>query len=102
MAQMSTTTVPAPPSLHPLSPLSGDEIKAARRIVFDSGRATVANEALRFAYVGLCDPPKDVVRAVDRGEPAVVDRQLRLVLLQGPEADVVEAIVSVTRAEVLR
>ena len=102
MAQMSTTTVPAPPSLHPLSPLNGDEIKAARQIVFDSGRATVANEALRFAYVGLCDPPKDVVRAVDRGEPAVVDRQLRMVLLQGPEADVVEAIVSVTRGEVLR
>jgi primary-amine oxidase len=102
MAQMSTTTVPAPPSLHPLSPLNGDEIKAARQIVFDSGRATVANEALRFAYVGLCDPPKDVVRAVDRGEPAVMDRQLRIVLLQGPEADVVEAIVSVTRGEVLR
>ena len=102
MAQMSTTTVPAPPSLHPLSPLNGDEIKAARQIVFDSGRASVANEALRFAYVGLCDPPKEVVRAVDRGEPAVVDRQLRMVLLQGPEADVVEAIVSVTRGEVLR
>ena len=31
-----------------------------------------------------------------------VDRQLRLVLLQGPEADVVEAIVSVTRGEVDR
>jgi primary-amine oxidase len=102
MAQMSTTIVPAPPSLHPLSPLNGDEIKAARQIVFDSGRATVANEALRFAYVGLCDPPKDVVRAVDLGEPAVVDRQLRIVLLQGPEADVVEVIVSVTRGEVLR
>jgi primary-amine oxidase len=80
-------------------------MKAARRIVFDSGRATVANEALRFAYVGLCDPPKDVVRAVDEGEPGAVDRldrQLRMVLLQGPEADVVEAIVSVTRGEVLR
>ena len=102
MASMSTTAVPAPPSLHPLSPLNGDEIKAARQIVFDSGRAVVANEALRFAYVGLCDPPKDVVRAVDRGEPAVVDRQVRMVLLQGPEADVVEAIVSVTRGEVVR
>ena len=31
-----------------------------------------------------------------------VDRRLRLVLLQGPEADVVEAIVSVTRGEVDR
>ena len=34
----------------------------------DSGRATMPNEAVRFAYVGLCDPPKDVVRAVDSGE----------------------------------
>ena len=101
MASMSTTAVPAPPSLHPLSPLNGDEIKAARQIVFDSGRAAVANEALRFAYVGLCDPPKDVVRAIDRGEPAVVDRQVRMVLLQGPEADVVEATVSVTQGEVV-
>ena len=102
MASMSTTAVPAPPSLHPLSPLNGDEIKAARQIVYDSGRAAVANEALRFAYVGLGDPPKDVVRAVDRGEPAVVDRQVRMVLLQGPESDVVEATVSVTRGEVVR
>ncbi len=102
MASMSTSAVPAPPLLHPLSPLNGDEIKAARQIVYDSGRAAVANEALRFAYVGLGDPPKDVVRAVDRGEPAVVDRQVRMVLLQGPEADVVEATVSVTRGEVVR
>ena len=80
-------------------------MKAARRIVFDSGRATVPNEALRFAYVGLCDPPKDVVRAVDEGEPgaaAHLDRQVRMVLLEGPQADVVEAIVSTTRGEVLR
>ncbi len=79
-------------------------MKAARQIVFESGRAVVPTEALRFAYVGLCDPPKDVVRAVDRGEPgaaARLDRQVRMVLLQGPEADVVEAIVSVMRGEVL-
>ncbi len=102
---MSTTALPAPVSLHPLSPLTGEEMKAARQIVFDSGRATVANEALRFAYVTLCDPPKEVVRAVDRGEPggaALLDRQVRMVLLQGPEADVVEAVVSVTRGEIVR
>ena len=102
---MSPTTVPTPVSPHPLSPLTGDEMKTARQIVFDSGRATVANEALRFAYVGLCDPPKEVVRAVDSGEPgaaARIDRQVRMVLLQGPEADVVEADVSVTRGEVVR
>jgi primary-amine oxidase len=86
--------------LHPLAPLNGEEITAAREVVFASGRATVPAEALRFAYVGLCEPPKDMVRAVDHGEDVVVDRRVRLVLLEGPEADVVEAIVSVTRREV--
>ena len=42
------------------------------------------------------------MRAVDVGEDAVVDRRLRMVILEGPEADVVEAIVSVTRGEIDR
>ena len=92
----------APPVLHPLAPLTGDEIMAAREIVFASGRAEVTNELLRFAYMGLCDPPKDLVRAFDRGEKVDVDRRVRVVLLQGPVADVTEAIVSVTRGEVDR
>jgi primary-amine oxidase len=97
---MSTTAAPA--TLHPLAPLTGEEIVATREAVFASGLADVPSEAIRFAYVGLCDPPKDVVRAVDRGEDVTVDRQVRLVILQGPQADVVEAIVSVTRGEVDR
>jgi primary-amine oxidase len=87
---------------HPLAPVTGEEILAARDIVFASGRADIPNEDIRFAYVGLCDPPKDAVRRVDAGEDVVVDRRLRLVLLQGPEADVVEVIVSVSRKEVDR
>jgi primary-amine oxidase len=87
-------------ALHPLAPLNGEEITAAREVVFASGRATVPAEALRFAYVGLFEPPKEMVRAVDRGEDVALDRRVRLVLLEGPEADVVEAIVSVTRREV--
>ena len=53
---------PPPPSTRSL-PLTGDEIIAAREIVFASGRADIPNEALRFAYIGLCDPPKEMVRA---------------------------------------
>src|ERR1700722_11327190 len=87
-------------ALHPLAPLSADEIRAARQIVFKSGRAAIPTEDLRFAYVGLCDPPKALVHAYDRGEETVLDRRLRLVLLQGPEAEVVEATVSVTRGTV--
>ena len=93
---------PAAPNLHPLAPVTGDEIIAAREIVFASGRAEVPNEALRFAYIGLCDPPKEMVRNVDAGHDVVVDRRLRLVLLQGPEADVAEVTVSVTRGEIDR
>ena len=97
MSSPPVTTV-----LHPLAPLSGDEIIAAREIVFASGRAEVPNELLRFAYIGLFEPPKETVRAADAGEVVVVDRQLRMVLLQGPEADVVEVVVSVTRSEIDR
>ncbi len=101
-ASAAPAAPPATSARHPLAPLDGDEIIAAREAVYASGLAAVPNELLRFAYVGLCDPPKDMVRAVDAGEEVVVDRRLRLVILQGPEADVVEAIVSVTRGEVDR
>jgi primary-amine oxidase len=97
--------MPSPPAtaaVHPLAPVKGDEITAAREIVFASGRADIPREGLRFAYIGLCEPPKEMVRAVDAGEEVVVDRRLRLVLLQGPEADVVEVIVSVTRGQIDR
>jgi primary-amine oxidase len=89
-----TTTITTP---HPLAPLSGDEITAARQIVFESGKAGIPDEDIRFAYVGLSDPPKEMVRAVDRGETVEVDRRLRLQLLLGPVANVTEVIVSVTR-----
>jgi primary-amine oxidase len=82
---------------HPLAPLDGEEIAAACRIVLESGRVEIPHEDLRFAYLGLCEPPKDQVRAYDRGEVAEVDRRVRMVLLQGPEANVVEAVVSLRR-----
>ena len=87
-------------TLHPLSTLSEEEITSARKIVFDSGRAVIPVKDLRFAYVGLFDPPKDLVRAFDRGESVVVDRRVRMVVLQGPEANVYEVVVSVSRGVV--
>src|SRR5580704_10069881 len=91
---------PVAPTQHPLAPLTGEEITTAREIIFASGRAAVPNEVLRFAYIGLSEPPKEMVWSVDAGEEVVVDRRLRLVLLQGPEAHVVEVAVSVTRREI--
>src|ERR1035438_3577921 len=87
------------PPPHPLAPLAGGEITRARQIVADSGRTSIPAADVRYAYVGLCEPPKDLVRAFDRGEDVAVDRRVRLQLLQGPEANVTEAIVSVTRGE---
>jgi primary-amine oxidase len=88
------------PPLHPLAPLAGYEITRARQIVADSGRTSIPAADVRYAYVALCEPPKDLVRAFDRGDDVTVDRRVRLQLLQGPEANVTEAIVSVTRGEV--
>src|SRR5581483_2859592 len=94
--------MPLATARHPLAPLDGEEITTARTVVLASERLAVAPDDVRFAYVGLCDPPKDLVRAFDRGEVVEVDRQLRVLLLQGPEANVVEAIVSVTRGTLER
>jgi primary-amine oxidase len=93
----------APLPTHPLEPLTGEEIKAARDIVLACGRASVPPEALLFAYTGLQEPPKEAVRAADRGESrGVMERAARMVLLQGPESDVVEVVVSLTKGEVER
>ena len=88
------------PSRHPLSPLDAEEIKSARQIVVDSGRVPIPVDDVRFAYIGLYDPPKSLVHAHDRGEDVTVDRRVRAVLLLGPEAFVVEVVVSVTRGAV--
>jgi primary-amine oxidase len=69
--------------------------------VFESGQLTIPPDDVRFAYVGLREPPKALVRAYDRGEKVTVDRCLRLVLLLCPEAEVTEVVVSVTRGTVV-
>jgi primary-amine oxidase len=87
----------APSSPHPLSPLTGDEINAAR----DLALARAANpEGVRFAYLGLYEPAKEAVRAADRGEPFTTDRRVRMHLIEGPEADVTEVVASVTRGAI--
>ncbi len=84
----------APESPHPLSPLTADEIKTARELVL--ARATNP-EVVRFAYLGLYEPAKEAVRAADAGERFTEDRRIRMHLIESPEADVTEAVASVTR-----
>ena len=87
----------APTSPHPLSPLTADEINAARDLVL----ARAANpEGVRFGYLGLYEPAKETVRAADQGEAFTVDRRVRMHLIEGPEADVTEVVASVTRGTI--
>ena len=79
---------------HPLAALTGGEIAAAVALVQAHPTFT---EATRFAYIGLLEPTKDQVRAWSPGQP--VDRRVRLMLVSGPEADVVEAVASLRTGE---
>ncbi|HEY7948379.1 MAG TPA: primary-amine oxidase [Acidimicrobiales bacterium] len=80
---------------HPLAALTADEISAATAIVSADERFT---DAWRFAYVGLEEPPKASVRGFTAGDP--VDRLVRMIMVTGPTAHVIEIVVSVTTGDV--
>ena len=61
---------------HPLDPLGAAEITVFREILAGEG---LVNEATRFAYVTLVEPPKELVAAHVQGQPA--RRQVRALLL---------------------
>ena len=74
---------------HPLAALTAAEIATAVALVKSHPTFT---EETRFAYIGLAEPSKAQVRAWSPGEPVV--RRVRLMLVAGPEADVVEVVAS--------
>ncbi|MHB1584227.1 MAG: primary-amine oxidase [Acidimicrobiales bacterium] len=78
-------------AMHPLEALTAEEIETAVAVV---RAARDLPDGTRFAYVGLHEPPKELVRQAEAGRP--VDRRLRLVIVPGPTAEVAEAVVSVT------
>jgi primary-amine oxidase len=80
--------------VHPLDPLTAEEISAAVELARSDVRVT---EAARFAYVGLEEPPKDEVRGFAGG---CADRRARLVVVPGPEVSLFEIVVSVTSGKV--
>ena len=77
-------------ALHRFDPLSAEEITDAVAAVRAGDRLT---EGAWFSTITLDEPP----RGVD-GSP----RQVRLVIVDGPEASVVEALVDVASGEVVR
>ncbi len=79
---------------HPLAALTAAEIAAAVALVKSHPTFT---EETRFAYIGLAEPSKAQVRGWTPGEPVV--RRVRLMLVAGPEANVVEVVVSLPTGE---
>jgi primary-amine oxidase len=91
--QVSTfTTV----TLHPLEPLTEEEIKAAVEIVRTERKLS---ERVRFVSVNLNEPPKDIVLNFKSGDP--VTREAFIVLLDNTDGAAYEAVVSITEQRVV-
>ncbi|WP_319456674.1 MULTISPECIES: primary-amine oxidase [unclassified Mycobacterium] len=90
-----TDTAPASPD-HPLTPLSADEIRAVRRIVETHG---LLGEQVRFVYVALEEPHKQVVLAFAPGDP--IERCARVLLLDRATGLGSDLVISVTQDRVV-
>ncbi len=77
------------PVVHPLQGLSADEIRSARQLLVEHGLVT---DPIRFAYLGLEEPPKADVLA---GRP--IDRRVRATLLDINTGECTIVIASLTR-----
>ncbi|HEY3724739.1 MAG TPA: primary-amine oxidase [Acidimicrobiia bacterium] len=88
---MPTTTA------HPLDMVTGEEITRAVEIMRATGKLT---DAARFAHVVLHEPDKDALAQWKPGDP--VDRELRALVVPGPELQMIDVVVSVTAGEVRR
>jgi primary-amine oxidase len=92
----STISAPLTHPLHPLEPLTADEIATAVAIVRSQKNV---GATFRFPCVTLNEPPKSVVLNFQPGEP--IDRQAFLILLDNETGKTYEAIVSLTQNEVV-
>ncbi len=81
---------------HPLDPLAADEMRVALAAVRASGKLP---ESALFSMVVLAEPAKEAVVGHRRGDP--VDRCVRVLAVPGPEARVVDAVVSVPAGEIV-
>ena len=77
--------------------VTDDEITRAVEIIRATGRLT---DAARFAHVVLHEPAKEALAQWKPGDP--VDRELRALVVPGPELPMIEVVVSVTAGEVRR
>jgi len=86
------TTIPD----HPLTPLSADEIRAARRVVDAHG---LLGDNVRFVFVALEEPHKSDVLAFRPGD--AMDRRARVLLLDRATGQGSDLVVSVTEGRVV-
>ncbi|MFD4407755.1 primary-amine oxidase [Nocardia sp. NPDC058499] len=91
--QQSSAEKPA--SLHPLDPITEDEMARAREILVAAGHLT---ENCKFATIQLQEPNKATLNAFVPGDP--VDRRIAVVLADVKASVIKRGVVSVTRSAV--
>jgi len=80
---------------HPLDMLTGEEVQRAAELLRATGKLPAT--AL-FAHIVLHEPAKEELARWKAGDP--IDREVRALIVPGPELTMVEAVVSVTHGEV--
>src|SRR5947209_4615567 len=94
--QALETGSPSAAVLHPLEPLTAEEIAAAVRIARTERNLS---ERVRFGSVRLNEPTKEVVLNFKQGDPVI--REAFLILLDNTDGATYEAVVSLTTGKVL-
>ncbi|MEM1299669.1 MAG: primary-amine oxidase [Pseudomonadota bacterium] len=82
--------------LHPLSPLTGDEIETASALVSET---LAGHERLRFETIELAEPEKGSVRSYQLGDP--IERRVWVNAYSKDRPGVVRSLVSVTEKTVV-
>ena len=93
--QTIESNISPPLILHPLEPLTAEEITAAVHIVRAERNL---HERVRFASVALHEPPKEVVLNFKQGDP--ITREAFIILLDNTDGATYEAVASITEGKV--
>ena len=81
---------------HPHDPLNADEVRTAVTAVTGSGRVP---DGTLFATIAVDEPDRTQMAAFAAGAP--LERRIRLVVLPGPEAAVIEVVVRVSDSAII-
>jgi primary-amine oxidase len=93
---MQTHEIKVKQTSHPLEPLTAEEITKAVAII---RKEKNVSESVRFAQVILHEPEKEVVLNFKEGNP--IEREVFIILLEPDTSDTYEAVVSLTKNDVV-